>query len=130
MLGFARVIGSLLPASRRAARELEKIKLVKETEAAYRAKMMTWGGALLVVGIALSLGLIFWERSRRARQAEETELRESNLVLEVELVRRWAGLTLGRVEVGSRVVVGQGATRTRIALKLGQQQLTTLTDGD
>lgn len=101
MMGFLSVIGSILPASRRAARELEKIKIVKETEEIYRAKMMAWGGALLVVGIALSLGLFFWERSRRARQAEETELIKSNLVLEVEMTRRWAELTRGRYEVRS-----------------------------
>lgn len=41
------------------------------------------GGALGVVGIAVSLGVYYWQQASSARQAKENTTRESALVEEV-----------------------------------------------
>lgn len=91
MSGLLQVIKSLLPASRRAARELAEAQLAKSVADAYIAKVAVWGGALAAAGIAVSLGACYWQRAKSARRAVETAARESALLGEVVLANRNAG---------------------------------------
>lgn len=80
MSGWLRGMKNMLPASRRAAKELAELQLAKEIEQAYQTKVMMWGAALGGVSIAVFLGVFFWQRARSSRQATESAGKESALV--------------------------------------------------
>lgn len=114
MWELLRFIMSLFPAARRATRELEKLELVREVEEAFHAKMIMWGGTAAVVGATLTLSALFWERTRSARQADESGARESRLKSELVLAKQENELGQARCEVRG-ILVDSSMDKQRVS---------------